>query len=86
MKDWKLHRDEPEIVPQIKKGGDIWGKPAKDIILKDIIESKVQRIKDLEKFKEQVEELEEKIVELLSTYYKEEEREKMLETTEIKKI
>ena len=42
-------------MPRIKSGGQLWGKPAKDIILKDIIESKVQRIKELETKQQELE-------------------------------
>ena len=57
-KDWKLWNQRAYIFSQIEEGGEIFGRPAKDIILKDIIESKVERIKDLEA---EVEELEERV-------------------------
>lgn len=56
-KDWKLWNQRAYIFSQIE-GGEIFGRPAKDIILKDIIKSKVERIKDLEA---EVEELEERV-------------------------
>ena len=57
-KDWKLWNQRTHIFSRIEEGGEIFGRPAKDIILKDIIESKVERIKDLEA---EVEELEERV-------------------------
>jgi chromosome segregation ATPase len=57
-KDWKLWNQRAYIFSQIEEGGEIFGRPAKDIILKDIIKSKVERIKDLEA---EVEELEERV-------------------------
>jgi len=64
-KDWELWNQRAHIFSQIEEGGEIFGRPAKDIILKDIIESKVERIKDLEakqkELEEKVEELEERV-------------------------
>ena len=57
-KDWKLWNQRAHIFSKIEEGGNIWGKPAKDIILKDIIGSKIEQIKDLEA---EVEELEERV-------------------------
>ena len=57
-KDWKLWNQRAYIFSRIEEGGEIFGRPAKDIILKDIIKSKVERIKDLEA---EVEELEERV-------------------------
>ena len=55
-KNWKLWNQRTHIFSWI--GGNIWGKLAKDIILKDIIGSKIEQIKDLEA---EVEELEERV-------------------------
>ena len=57
-KDWKLWNQRAHIFSQIEEGGEIFGQPAKDIILKDIIGSKIEQIKDLEA---EVEELEERV-------------------------
>ena len=59
-KDWKLWNERAYIFSQIEEGGNIWGKPAKDIILKDIIdlEAKVEELEERVKIEqEQVKEV-----------------------------
>ncbi len=58
-KDWKLWNQRAYIFSWIEEGGEIFGQPAKDIILKDIIGSKIEQIKDLEAEVEELEEREE---------------------------
>jgi len=58
LKDWKKWNERTHIFSQIKEGGEIFGRPAKDIILKDIIGGKDERIKELEA---KIEELEKKV-------------------------
>lgn len=55
-KDWNLWKQHSALYRQVEEDGELWGRKAQDIILKDIIEGKDEKIKFLEAEVEQLEE------------------------------